>query len=75
MVMEGALVCSAGHGGLMVAAAFSVNRIQGGFNNAVGHANAKNGKCVPESAHKHHMGHVPDPFEIKRKHTSSSVAV
>lgn len=74
MVMEGALVWSSGYGALMMTAAFTISRIQCGFNNAVGHANAKNGQRVPESTHKHHVGHIPDPFKIKRKHTSSSLS-
>jgi hypothetical protein len=46
--------------------------INGGFDNTVGHTNADNGQCIPETAHKNRMPHVPDPFKIKRKHLLSS---
>ena len=46
--------------------------INGGFDNTVGHTNAYNDQCIPETAHKNRMPHVPDPFKIKRKHLLSS---
>jgi hypothetical protein len=46
--------------------------IYGGLDNTVGHTDAQNGQCKPETAHKNHMPHVPDPFKIKRKHLLSS---
>ncbi len=49
--------------------------INGGFDYAVGHPNAQNDQRIPETAHKHGMPHVPDPFKIKRKHLLSPCAL
>jgi hypothetical protein len=56
----------------MVMFAIFLGCINGGLDNAVGHANAQNGQRIPETAHKNRMPHVPDPFKIKRKHLLSS---
>jgi hypothetical protein len=56
----------------MVMFAIFLGCINGSLDNAVGHTNAQNGQCIPESAHKNRMRHVPDPFKIKRKHLLSS---
>ncbi len=56
----------------MVMFAIFLRCFNGGFDNTIGHTNAYNGQCIPETAHKNRMPHVPDPLKIKRKHLLSS---
>ena len=51
---------------VMVVMAFGC--VQEGLDNTVSHADTHNGEGVPQAAHKYHMSHIPDPFEIKREH-------
>jgi len=60
---------------LMVMVAIILGCIDGSLDDTVGHTNAQYGECIPQAAHENHMAHVPDPFKIKREHTSSSCLI
>jgi hypothetical protein len=57
----------------MVMTALALGRIVNRFENDKGHTGAQDTQGVPEAAHEHNVGHIPDPLEIKGKHTIASL--
>ena len=57
---------------LVVVGILSFDRIDGGLNDAVRHADAQNRECVPQPSHEDHMTHIPNPFKVKWKHNLPS---
>lgn len=56
---------------LFVLTVLSPNKVNDGLDNTVGHTETDNREGKVEASHENHMGHVPHPFKIKRKHGDS----
>jgi hypothetical protein len=46
-------------------------KVNDGLDNTVGHTETDNREGKVEASHENHMGHVPHPFKVKRKHADS----